>query len=845
MNQEVQLAFRPSPIATSCGHGSSHAIRIRLDNGWATICIDCWRAQRRSYRSREDRSRPRAYGPQTGSGLPNSRPRPVALPTPGRGEGENISRCLVTGAAGFIGSHLAETLLAEGYEVLGVDCLTDYYSSDIKRQNLEGLLRNPRFRWVDEDLNEADLPPLLDGVDWVFHLAGQPGVRGSWGSGFGPYIRNNIEGTQRLLEAVRTSGIKKFVYASSSSVYGRMTPPMGEESRTEPYSPYGVTKLSAEQLCLLYARNFNLPITAVRYFTVFGPRQRPDMAFTRFLSALQEDRELPIFGDGKQTRDFTYVGDAVEGTLLAARNGAPGEVYNLGGGCPATLLDTIRAMERATGRTARVAYTAAQRGDVTDTLADTTKARRDLGYRPAVSLEDGIALQARWLEQARASQTVVPSIASSTRDYAGERAGRREIGRPLRERPRVLLYSHDTFGLGHLRRNLAIADHLLQRNPPFSVKLLTGSPVAQSWPLPQGLEVQALPPVVKIGAEQYASRDGAKTFEAVRAKRAEVILETIQSYRPDIFLVDHAPAGMKGELLDALAYLRKQMPATRTVIGLRDILDSPQAVRELWNEQGIYKLLGEAYDQVLVYGSRHLFDPVHEYNFPGEVALKTLFCGYITRTWGGFSAYDLNYLQKRPARPLVLVTAGGGGDGYPLMDGYLRALEEIGPETAESILVPGPLMAAEQKQALKRAAAKRPDVKIIHTTELEFFIWAADLIVSMSGYNTTAEIIAARKSAILVPRPAPRAEQRMRATLLSKLGLARVVQPEENMVARLAEHVKAALADNDPTQCDWNAVDFGVHRVAEALVNLLTTGGRDEEPAYDVTGMASKMGAGI
>jgi nucleoside-diphosphate-sugar epimerase len=271
------------------------------------------------------------------------------------------------------------------------------------------------------------LPSLLEGVDWVFHLAGQPGVRGSWGIGFAAYIRNNIEGTQRLLEAVRTSGIKKFVYASSSSVYGRMAPPMTEDSRTQPYSPYGVTKLTAENLCLLYARNFNLPITAVRYFTVFGPRQRPDMAFTRFLIALLEDRELPIFGDGKQTRDFTYVGDAVEGTVLAAKNGTPAEVYNLGGGCPATLLDAIRAMEQVTGRTARAACTAAQSGDVMDTLAGTTKARRELGYWPSVSLEDGIELQARWLEQERARQTVVPRIASSIRDYTREEAWLREI----------------------------------------------------------------------------------------------------------------------------------------------------------------------------------------------------------------------------------------------------------------------------------------------------------------------------------------------------------------------------------------------------------------------------------
>ncbi len=844
MNQEMKPVSASSSIRTSCGHAANHAIRIRLATGWATVCVECWRSKRKSYRSREDRSLSRTYGTGSGSATADKRPAPAALHSPARSaQAPDASRCLVTGAAGFIGSHLGERLLAEGYEVVGVDCLTDYYSSDLKRQNLEGLLRHPLFRFVEEDLNETDLPSLLEGVDWVFHLAGQPGVRGSWGSGFSPYVRNNIEATQRLVEAVRTSTVKKLVIASSSSVYGNMAPPMTEDSPTQPYSPYGVTKLTAENLCMSYARNFNLPIAAVRYFTVFGPRQRPDMAFTRFLKALREGRELSVFGDGRQTRDFTYVSDAVEGTLLAAKNGAPGEVYNLGGGCPTTLIDTIRAMERATGRTARVKYATAQSGDVTDTLADASKARRELGYSPSVSFEEGMKLQARWVEQQEGSHAATVKIASPVQEDAPQGVWLREIARLLCERPRVLLYSHDTFGLGHLRRNLAIADHLLRRNPPFSVKLLTGSPVLRSWPLPEGLEVQALPAVVKVGAEQYVSRDGAESFATVKARRERLILEVIRSYRPDIFLVDHAPAGMKGELLEALAYLRQEMPETHTVIGLRDILDSPQAVQELWEAQGIYRLLEQSYDQVLVYGSRHLFDCGREYNFPESVARKTQFCGYIARSIGGLPAYDGDHSRKRHDKPLVLVTAGGGGDGYPLMEGYLGALEEIAPGAVRSILVPGPLMAKEQREALERAAAKRPDVKLLHTTELEAFIWRADLVVSMSGYNTTAEILAARKPSILVPRAAPRAEQRMRATLLVKLGLARVVQPEEDVALRLAEHLKAALADNFPARRNWHAVDLGgVHRVGEALADLLTSSAREEQPAEDLTALATAVG---
>ncbi len=808
-------------VATTCGHRSGHAVRLHMETGWTTVCLACWRSNRHAYRSRESRPRTWKSGIRS-SHLPQRMPQ-TAEPSAQASPATDFKRCLVTGVAGFIGSHLAEKLLAEGHEVIGIDCLTDYYSSELKNQNLSGFLFHPHFWWVHEDLNTTDLAKLLEGIDWVFHLAGQPGVRGSWGTGFEPYIRNNIDATQRLLEAVRTSDVKKFVYASSSSVYGRTAPPMSESNRTQPYSPYGVTKLTAENLCMLYAQNFDLPITAVRYFTVFGPRQRPDMAFTRFLRNLLESRELHIYGDGKQTRDFTYVSDAVEGTLLAARHGTPGEVYNLGGGCPAALSDAIRAMECATGQPARMVYTPMKNGDVVDTLADTMKARADLGYFPAVSLEEGIKLQARWVREQIAHSATEPAIMLPAPSVERFGIGREELDNSPDFQPRVLLYSHDTFGLGHLRRNLAIAEHLLSRNDPrFSVMLLTGSPVASSWPLPKGLQVKVLPPVVKTGAEQYAPRGGSETFDAVKAKREEAILNAIRDYRPDIFLVDHAPAGMKGELLRPLEYIREEMPETRTVIGLRDILDSPQTVQQLWEEQGIYQLLDESYDQVLVYGNRRLFDPIREYNFPKTVAMKTVFCGYIARRIGGFAAFGLNDWQKRHDRSFVLVTAGGGGDGYALMDGYLRALEKIGPSSAESFLVPGPLMAAEQRQALESAAAKRPDVRIIHTTELESFIWRANLIVSMSGYNTTAEILAAKKPAILVPRAAPRAEQRLRATLLSDLGLASSITPEEDMVSRLAELLQAGLAGQLTPHCDWNAVDLGgVRHVGEALSGLV------------------------
>jgi predicted glycosyltransferase len=395
---------------------------------------------------------------------------------------------------------------------------------------------------------------------------------------------------------------------------------------------------------------------------------------------------------------------------------------------------------------------------------------------------------------------------------------------PRSNNPRVLLYSHDTFGLGHLRRNLAIAAHLLRRRQPFSVLLLTGSPVAASWPMPVGLQVQALPPVVKTGAEKYASLDTSYSFATTKARREAVILESIIRYRPDVLLVDHAPAGMKGELLEALVFIRERMPATRNVVGLRDIIDSPQAVLSLWHEQNIYQLLQAAYDQVFVYGSRHLFDSVSEYHFPPAVAAKTRYCGYIAHN--GRDVAVARHLHAAPAAsgpPVILITAGGGGDGYPLLAAYLHALDRVSHDAAQSIMVTGPLMATEKRHALELAAAQRRDVRIIpFTTELEELIRRADLVVAMAGYNTTVEILAAKKRAILVPRAAPRMEQRLRAALLSNMGLASVVQPEEDLTARLAELIQHALAGARLPRNDSNAVDLGgVHRVGDLLAELV------------------------
>jgi nucleoside-diphosphate-sugar epimerase len=308
--------------------------------------------------------------------------------------------CVVTGVAGFIGSHLAERLLDIGCTVTGADCFTDYYPRELKLRNLQRLSCRAGFELRAENLADGRLSDLVEDAAYIFHQAGQPGVRTSWGDDFAVYLRDNVLATQRLLEAARGSrALRRFVYASSSSVYGNATElPVSEAARPQPYSPYGVTKLAAEHLCSLYAANFGLPTVSLRYFTVYGPRQRPDMAFARFFRALLDDGTISLHGDGEQTRDFTFVADAVEANLLAgAGKSAPqGAVYNIGGGSRVTVNEVIGQLEALTGRRARLAHLPAQEGDARHTFADTGAAAREIGFRPRVQLADGLRAQLEW-----------------------------------------------------------------------------------------------------------------------------------------------------------------------------------------------------------------------------------------------------------------------------------------------------------------------------------------------------------------------------------------------------------------------------------------------------------------
>ena len=305
---------------------------------------------------------------------------------------------LVTGAAGFIGSTLSERLCRDGHDVVGLDCFTDYYPRPIKERNLSGLIGLSNFRFIESSIQRADLASVLAGRTHVFHLAAQAGVRKSWGRDFSVYTENNIEATQILLEACIGQPIQKFVFASSSSVYGDLVPmPMREDARPQPVSPYGVSKLAAEQLCFLYHVSYGLPTVSLRYFTVYGPRQRPDMGFHKFLRATIAGEPIVVFGDGEQTRDFTFVADAVEATVAAGVRGVAGRVYNIGGGSRVSVNGVLEMIARVSGIRPLVQSDSAQKGDMRHTYADTGLARTDLGFTPAVTLEEGLAAEYRWL----------------------------------------------------------------------------------------------------------------------------------------------------------------------------------------------------------------------------------------------------------------------------------------------------------------------------------------------------------------------------------------------------------------------------------------------------------------
>ena len=307
---------------------------------------------------------------------------------------------LVTGVAGFIGSHLAERLLKEGFQVIGVDSFLDYYPKKIKENNLKGLGSDNKFTFIEGSIFELNLKEILNRVDAIFHQAAIPGVRASWGKEFNKYVENNILGTQVLLEASKGAKIKKFIYASSSSVYGDADElPIKETSATNPVSPYGVSKLAGDHLATLYYKGYDISTVSLRYFTVYGPRQRPDMGFHKFITAILLEKEIEIYGTGDQTRDFTFIDDVVEANLRAFIKGKNGDVYNVGGGSRITLIEVIKIIEEIAGRKAILKYVEHQRGDAQHTYADISKAKRDFGYTPRVDIHGGLKRHYDWLKE--------------------------------------------------------------------------------------------------------------------------------------------------------------------------------------------------------------------------------------------------------------------------------------------------------------------------------------------------------------------------------------------------------------------------------------------------------------
>ncbi len=312
-----------------------------------------------------------------------------------------MTKIIVTGAAGFIGSHLVEALLREGHQVIGIDQFNDYYDPSFKWKNITNFQESANFTLIEGNIQLLEWQPLLEDVEFIYHQAAQAGVRASWGKNFAAYTERNINSTQVLLEAVKDAkSLKRLVFASTSSIYGDAESlPTNEEIKPLPVSPYGITKLAAENLCRIYHKNFGVPYVALRYFTVYGPRQRPDMAFHKFFKAVLNDEAIPVYGDGKQTRDFTFIADIIAANLAAAIvPEAVGEIFNIGGGSRVVLTEVLDMMEAVVGRPIKRHAMEKMMGDARHTAADISKAQHILGYQPQVSLRSGLTQEWEWIQ---------------------------------------------------------------------------------------------------------------------------------------------------------------------------------------------------------------------------------------------------------------------------------------------------------------------------------------------------------------------------------------------------------------------------------------------------------------
>jgi len=387
------------------------------------------------------------------------------------------------------------------------------------------------------------------------------------------------------------------------------------------------------------------------------------------------------------------------------------------------------------------------------------------------------------------------------------------------KKPKILLYSHDTFGLGHLRRSLTIAAQIARDIPQAHQLLITGSMVAGAFDLPPRLDLIKLPALSKRSSGRYKARVLPLTLRQTITWREQMILQAVSNFQPDLLLVDKTAAGVQGELLPALRYLKAYAPHTRLVLGMRDIEDSPEATRREWAANGAPELQAQMYDAILLYGDQAIFDPVVAYKMSSVAAGKLVPCGYLRRAAPARPAADVRRELDSGDRPLVVVTVGGGGDGYDILKTYLEMVRQAdSPLHVHTLLVTGPLMPQGKRQALRRLAADLPVSFMEFTADLDSYLAAADLVVSMAGYNSVCELLSLGKRALLIPRGHTRAEQRIRALILAERGQAHLLLPEELNPGRLRQAIERALNSPPPAQTmNLN----GLENIGRAISGLL------------------------
>jgi len=687
---------------------------------------------------------------------------------------------VVTGAAGFIGSTLCEELLDGGHRVLGIDAFTENYEPARKRANLADLADHPGFRLVEADLALADLRTLLSGVDAVVHLAAESREHPAWGGLFARYVERNVLVTQRLLDAAADTHVGRFVYASSSSVYGDVAHHITEASSPHPITAYGVSKLAGEHLVGLHAA-LGLSTVILRMFSVYGPRQRPDMAVHRFIEDALAREPITLYGDGSQVRDLVFVDDAVSAIVAALSAGEAGSVFNISGGYRIAMGELAAKISELVGAGgARISNVAARAGDVPSREAALDVARLRLGWQPRVDLDTGLKRQIDWHAELRRDKRRVSTRHAST---------------PRPQGARLMMYTQDGLGLGHLRRASSLAREFLRRHPSGWVLTTSDSPLGTLLHDVPNHDYLKLPSIVKAGPGDWQALSSPLDFPQVRQLRSRLIAEAAAAFRPDVLLIDHMPHGAMGELVPTLEAIHR--PDTRVVLGLRDILDDPEIVRQRWRAEGAFDAVAEYFDEVLVYGSQEVFDTCREYAWPDDLAQLVNYCGYLCTP---DAPEDPRRLRSRrlvdvPRGQLIVAMAGGGADAHELMSTLLEALPQIiAHKPCVLEVVTGPFMPDSHRLDLKRRAESLPVRMRTMVRNPLSRVAAADLVVAMAGYNTTMEILRIGTPALLVPRRGPSREQRLRAQRFAERSWVSQLDPDELTPDRLAQAVIEALS---------------------------------------------------